>query len=84
MHGELFRPIPWAYHVFPLHAAKTIWAGGLFSKRTLQQQGLGGMKRSTTFATDTLLGFDDFVHFYLPENQAQDCSLLPILKARGH
>src|SRR5689334_20308951 len=72
---------PWAYHVFPLHAARGVWANGLLSKATLQAQGLG-LRRQTTHAVDIALGFGGMIHFYLPELPTVDVRTLPILRAQ--
>jgi hypothetical protein len=59
---------PWAYHVFPLHAAAGVVERGLRSKQALNADGVA-MRRATTHAVDSALGFGDFIHFYLPEVQ---------------
>lgn len=58
------QDFPLAFHVFPLTAARGIFhAGALLSKARLGPEGVG---RRTTRDVDRALGFDDFVHFYLP------------------
>jgi len=70
---------PNAIHVFPLTAARNIFAAAaLLSKRRL---GESGVARRTTKDVDRALGFDDFVHFYLARSEARP-SDLPILRAQ--
>jgi hypothetical protein len=67
--------------VFPLHAARGIWANGLLSKAAVAAEGLR-LRRNTTHAVDTLLGFGGLIHFYLPKHSSVDVSTLPILHAQ--
>ncbi|MDC0718997.1 hypothetical protein [Nannocystis bainbridge] len=70
---------PFAYHVFPLTAARSIWRlGALHGKDDL---GALGAIRRTTGDLDRLLGFSRFVHFYLPR-QGTTPAELPILGAQ--
>jgi len=70
---------PFAYHAFPLTAARSIWARGvLLGKDDL---GPAGPARRTVAATDRRLGFSKFVHFYLPQRRATHADL-PILGAQ--
>lgn len=70
---------PFAYHVFPLTAARGIWRrGALLGKQDLA--GIGQMRR-TTRDVDIALGFAEFVHFYLPKGHAK-WTTLPILQAQ--
>lgn len=70
---------PFAYHTFPLTAARSIWtAGALLGK---DDQGPAGQARRTVAATDRRLGFSRFVHFYLPRGGARP-EALPILGAQ--
>jgi hypothetical protein len=70
---------PFAYHVFPLIAAREIWrTGALLGKDDLE--GIGQTRR-TTAAVDRHLGFSRFVHFYLPR-AGTPWSALPILGAQ--
>jgi hypothetical protein len=67
---------PYAYHVFPVHAAKSIWgSGSLLSKRD------SPLQRRTTVDVDRVLGFEQYVHFYLPRAGATVASL-PILETQ--
>ena len=69
---------PFAYHAFPLPRAKPIWSDGrLRPKRNLG----GGDARRTTRAVDEMLGFDGFVHFYLPR-RGTPVQQLPIVSAQ--
>lgn len=69
---------PFAYHVFPLHLARSIWGeGALLSKRERASRGWNN-SRPTTANVDEALGFDDVVHFYLPKAGAP-VTALPIL-----
>ena len=71
----------YAYHVIPLHALKSIWQKrALLSKAEMGKD--GGVRRSTTARVDELLGFSDFVHFYLPRQTQLDFSGLRILHAQ--
>lgn len=70
---------PYAYHVFPLTAARGIWrTGALLGKDDLA--GIGQTRR-TTAAVDRHLGFSRFVHFYLPR-VGTPWTELPILGAQ--
>lgn len=70
---------PFAYHVFPLTAARSIWRlGALHGKDDL---GATGQIRRTTGDLDRQLGFSRFVHFYLPRQGATPADL-PILGAQ--
>lgn len=70
---------PFAYHTFPLVAARSIWSkGALLGKADL---GGAGQARRTTAGTDHRLGFANFVHFYLPRSGTTPASL-PILGAQ--
>ena len=70
---------PFAYHTFPLTAARSIWtAGALLGK---DDQGPAGQARRTVAATDRRLGFSRFVHFYLPPRGTRP-EALPILGAQ--
>lgn len=70
---------PFAYHVFPLTAARSIWRlGALHGKDDL---GALGHIRRTTGDLDRKLGFSRFVHFYLPRRGASPEDL-PILGAQ--
>lgn len=70
---------PFAYHTFPLIAARSIWSNGtLLGKADL---GDARQARRTTSGTDRRLGFANFVHFYLPRSGALPASL-PILGAQ--
>lgn len=70
---------PRAYHVFPLMAARGIFAAGaLLSKARF---GPDGLARQTTRDIDRALGFHDFVHLYLPRRGAR-FEDLPILRAQ--
>lgn len=70
---------PYAYHVFPLVAARGIWrTGALLGKDHLE--GIGQARR-TTAAVDRHLGFSGFVHFYLPR-AGTPWTDLPILGAQ--
>lgn len=70
---------PLAYHVFPLTAARGIWGAG--ELRSKAQLGETGLSRRTTREVDSVLGFDQFVHFYLPR-RAASFEDLPILRAQ--
>lgn len=70
---------PFAYHAFPLTAARSIPGRGvLLGKDDL---GAAGQARHTTAAVDRLLGFSKFVHLYLPPRGAT-LAMLPILGAQ--
>jgi hypothetical protein len=70
---------PYAYHVFPLMAARGVWrSGALLGKDDLE--GVGQVRR-TTAAVDRHLGFSRFVHFYLPR-AGTPWTELPILGAQ--
>lgn len=70
-----------AYHVVPLHALKPVWESkALLSKRHAQRK--ISLSRRTTAAIDAALGFEDYVHFYLPKGQTLDFSKLSILSAQ--
>jgi hypothetical protein len=70
---------PFAYHAFPLTAARSIWSSGaLLGKDDL---GPAARARRTTGAVDRLLGFSKFVHLYLPPRGATPATL-PILGAQ--
>ncbi|RZO66324.1 MAG: hypothetical protein EVA89_00485 [Sandaracinaceae bacterium] len=70
---------PFAFHVFPLTAARGI----LSTRALLSKAALGGRgeARRTTRDVDRVLGFADFVHFYLPSGSAR-FEDLPILGAQ--
>lgn len=71
----------YSYHVAPLHALKPIWKRkALISKAALA--GEIGMRRNTTACVDQMLGFGDFVHFYLPHGVTINFAQLPILLAQ--
>lgn len=70
---------PLAYHVFPLSAARGIWAASAL--RAKAHLGEDGRARRTTRAIDEALGFADFVHLYLPRAGAR-FEDLPILGAQ--
>jgi hypothetical protein len=73
---------PFAYHVLPLHALKSVVASGqLLSKNDREQAGLA-IQRATTAAVDRVLGLAGFVHFYLPETQGISFNDLSILNAQ--
>lgn len=59
---------PFAYHTFPLTAARSIWANGAL--RGKDDLGDTGQARRTTSTTDRRLGFSRFVHLYLPRRGA--------------
>ena len=40
------------------------------------------LRRITTAGVDELLGFSDYVHFYLPRRNVLDFSGLPLLEAQ--
>jgi len=70
---------PFAYHAFPLTAARSIWSHGvLLGKDDL---GAAGQARRTTAAVDRVLGFSKFVHLYLLPRGATP-AMLPILGAQ--
>lgn len=70
---------PRAFHVFPLTAARGIFAArALLSKARF---GSDGVARRTTREVDRALGFEDFVHLYLPRAGAS-FEDLPILAAQ--
>lgn len=72
---------PLAYHVLPLHAARSIWnEQQLLSKEELRRRGRA-LSRSSTQAVDTALGFGDYVHFYLTKKNPP-WTELPILGAQ--
>jgi hypothetical protein len=72
---------PYAYHVFPLHAARGIWkTSSLLSKTARRQAGMLHARPSTA-GIDSLLGFSDVVHLYVPP-RARSISELPILRAQ--
>jgi len=70
---------PFAYHTFPLTAARSLWSSGTL----LGKADLGGavQARRTSAGTDHRLGFSHFVHLYLPRRGASPASL-PILGAQ--
>ena len=71
----------YAYHVFPLQALKPIREDkALFSKANDKRK--VSLKRNTSAAVDAALGFEDFVHFYLPKGEAIHFSKLSILGAQ--
>lgn len=67
---------PYAYHAFPLHAARSIWRSG-----ELLSKAQSPIRRASTGNVDQLLGFADYVHLYLPrrDTRAQD---LPIVRTQ--
>jgi len=70
---------PFAYHAFPLTAARSIWTrGALLGKDDL---GPAGQARRTVAATDRRLGFSKYVHFYLAPRRSTPADL-PILGAQ--
>lgn len=70
---------PFAYHAFPLTAARSIWSrGALLGKDDL---GPAGQARRIVAATDRRLGFSRFVHFYLDPRRTTPADL-PILGAQ--
>jgi hypothetical protein len=71
----------YAYHVAPLHAFKPIWQKRALSSKAVLAGG-EGVRRLTTAKVDELLGFSDFVHFYLPRQTEVDYSGLRILDAQ--
>lgn len=73
---------PFAFHVIPLHLVKPIWESKtLLSKADFQEAG-HNIQRTTTAEKDRLLGFDRFVHFYLPKCRNIEFSALPILETQ--
>lgn len=70
---------PFAYHAFPLTAARSIWTtGALLGK---DDQGSAGHARRTVADTDRRLGFSRYVHLYLPRRGTTPAAL-PILAAQ--
>lgn len=70
---------PFAYHAFPLTAARSIWTtGALLGK---DDQGSAGQARRTVADTDRRLGFSRYVHLYLPRRGTTPAAL-PILAAQ--
>ena len=70
---------PFAYHAFPLTAARSIWTtGALLGK---DDQGSTGQARRTVADTDRRLGFSRYVHLYLPRRGTTPAAL-PILAAQ--
>jgi hypothetical protein len=73
---------PRAFHVFPLHALKTIWATGkLLSKKDLRRGGFS-MRRNSTCDVDEALGLSHFIHLYLPKADGFQIESLPILETQ--
>jgi len=73
---------PYAYHVLPLHAFKSIAASRtLLSKSDLQTASVE-IKRSSTANVDNALGLSQFIHFYLPRNLNLSFDSLSILKTQ--
>jgi hypothetical protein len=63
------KEFPYAIHVLPLHAWKSIRAHGLLSKKDRDGIGLSFERRSSG-EVDRALGFTDHVHFYLAREGA--------------
>lgn len=73
---------PRAFHVFPLHALKTILATGkLLSKKDLKRGGVS-MRRNSTCDIDEALGLSHLIHLYLPKTDGFEIESLPILKTQ--
>lgn len=70
---------PFAYHIFPLTAARCIWKDAAL--RGKDDLGASTPSRRTTGKLDRLLGFSGFVHFYLPRKGTAP-EELPILSAQ--
>jgi hypothetical protein len=67
---------PYAIHLFPLHAWKSIEATGLLSKKDRGERGLT-IERKSSGEIDRALGFTDHIHFYLSRTgDAKDASVL--------
>jgi hypothetical protein len=78
MHNAFTERYPVAFHVFPLHRARALWASGkLLGKQDLPESAT----RRTTRDVDRALGLGNVVHFYLGRGSSA-VTELPILTAQ--
>lgn len=70
-----------AYHVVPLQALRPIWESKVLLSKANPRRSIS-LKRRTTASVDAALGFERFVHFYLPKGGTIDFSKLSILSAQ--